>query len=149
MTDPHNQSVVFEKDKLLEPSKDKLLEPSIDFQPPEQKEAPKSTKDATSGRGGPRSSFYAGSRAGANKLKLKKEANADIPDFLEQGQDMSCKCEICRLHLNELKKDGPDPRVLDVLRQRTRQDKFLNKQLICDQKMKELYHELKKHSNIV
>ena len=34
MTDPHNQSsVVFEKDKLLEPSKDiQLLEPSIDFQ---------------------------------------------------------------------------------------------------------------------
>jgi len=85
LSDPYNASVIIEKDKLLEPSKDRLLlEPSIEFQP-EQK-AQKLSKRSTN-----RSSVY-----NRNRQKAQEKRICDIPDFLQQAQDIGCKCNICR-----------------------------------------------------
>ena len=62
---------------------------------------------------------------------------------------MGCKCEICTHQNGILKRDGYDPAILDLIEQKNRQDKFLNKQVDCDQKMRDLYKEITEHSNYI
>ena len=60
--------------------KDKLLEPSIDFAPDQKVQK---SKRRTTAR---------------KKKKKHRDLNA-LPDFLEQAQDLGCDCDICRQHL--------------------------------------------------
>lgn len=119
LTDPNNVSVIIEKDKLLEPSKDKLLDPSVDFQP-EQK-VQKSRRSTT------RTSVI-----NRSKQRAKEKRIGDIPEFLEQAQEIGCKCTICRQHLNQIKQDGMDPYIIEMIKYGKNQDKFLEKQLRCN-----------------
>ena len=57
----------------------------------------------------------------------KNKPFGDIPQFLEEGQEIGRKCEICKQHLDLIKMDGLDPRIKDLIKQKERQDKFLGK----------------------
>jgi len=58
---------------------------------------------------------------------------------------LGCKCEICKLHLNQIKTEGVDPTINDVIALKKRQDKFLAKQVACDQNMKAVYADINQH----
>ena len=81
--------------------------------------------------------------------RTRKANNQGLPDFVHQVHQMGCKCEICSHQNGILKRDGYDPAILDLIEQKNRQDKFLNKQVECDQKMRDLYKEITEHSNYI
>ena len=91
-----DDQVVMLADESMILEKDKLLEPSIEsFQPTF------TAKKSIMQRGRKNGSRY-------NRL-------SDIPAFLEQGQELGCNCGICTQHLNIIKTEGPDPRIKDLI----------------------------------
>ena len=62
-----------------------------------------------------------------------------------QGQDLSCRCEVCLYQLKILRSDGLDPTIQDVMNQKQKHDKLLQKQPSCDERMKEVKQKEQEH----
>lgn len=109
---------MIEQDKLLEPSAEVLPEQPV-----------KNTAKKT-----------------ARKSKQQRKNNLhDLPEFLVQGQELSCKCSVCAKQLDIIKSDGLEPKVQDVLQQKLKHEKMLSKQPKCDQRMKVILAKEKEH----
>ena len=71
---------------------------------------------------------------------------SELPVFLEQGQHLECDCGICKHQLKIMKSEGIDPLVKDVIKMKERHNKFLTKQVTCDNRMRELYKDINEHN---
>ena len=80
-----------------------------------------------------------------HKKAKKRQNNTEIPEFLVQGQDLSCRCEICLYPLKILRSDGLDPTIQDVMNQKQKHDKLLQKQPSCDERMREVKQMEQEH----
>ena len=67
----------------------------------------------------------------------------DLPPFLLQAQMVACKCSICEQQLKQIRVEGLNPPINDLIEQTKRFDEFMAIQQECNEKMQRVGREYK------